>query len=872
MKYDIQTLLALSQNARPEIERFRAQALGQNLPQKRKGNFSALSERSTTRSRQTSNFSNRSELGSSISGPSLRLPSRQPKNPPRGTLAQNDTGFARFLKEHSSPKHQRVTAGGRIVPMDPSTPAPKMKPLVKKADTKDGDGGSNALPRGGQRNRAQRRSSRSTGKGNNTSDVPGASGILVDQVKLANGNGALAQYLQAPGVFPNLSPASIAPTMLLSGSTLPFGSQLLQAEQQTEEYLKALQDCAGYGFSDRIWLPGTNQSMYPQNSAASFLSALGQPHSSVSGLSPDFSTGANFIPMAPSATTSGTSFDYICSNFGATGFPLPNNQIPLISQPVPGPGASQGGVESTTVQGAIKEYEALSGQLARLDRYMALHTWDLDPHSKKLLVEQRMSLVRELDTVRLYKEQLELGFGQVKYTNAQKGAGTRASTGQLPLGDFTNQAVQIPRFSAPGTNSLPVTLSGPGISTGYQYMLPVNEQISTGFQWPSKGNLYSFDNGLGFGELATISDLYEPEKEYYEEEYSMNPVPEKQSVRCSATNSNNVEHLGGNDDWEAPTKPAPPDISRIYRKIEEATARGVPIDGLLQELATVTTKLARKASEGRNGSSHVAPNPSSKKTVSPIKCDPSATEPGRIIRAHPRTHAIGRLWKSEEHVPVSNSPGNTPYETDNEDEAESCASSLSTTNSWATIQDGGKQWNMEKAPENENNGEAKDKPLNENNGALEQAAPVNSQASNLRDIIDLIQKANVDKTSRKPSSTSTKQSCHQLLTPCFDKDPSLNPRKSAALAVSQTVNAHAFLPPFDGAWDSPALGSYQDSNGSGNNTTQEPNQVHGLWNMRKDRTRPSPAVLREFFTRIEEEERSMVQRYQTMDPVMWQLG
>lgn len=125
---------------------------------------------------------------------------------------------------------------------------------------------------------------------------------------------------------------------------------------------------------------------------------------------------------------------------------------------------------------------------------------------------------------------------------------------------------------------------------------------------------------------------------------------------------------------------------------------------------------------------------------------------------------------------------------------------------------------------------------------------------------------------RKPSSTSTKRSCHQLLTPCFDKDPSLNSRKSAALAVSQSVNAHAFLPPFDGACDAPTSGSYQDSNLSGNDTTQEPNQVHGLWNMRKGRTRPSPAVLREFFTRIEEEERSMVQRYQTMDPVMWQLG
>lgn len=125
---------------------------------------------------------------------------------------------------------------------------------------------------------------------------------------------------------------------------------------------------------------------------------------------------------------------------------------------------------------------------------------------------------------------------------------------------------------------------------------------------------------------------------------------------------------------------------------------------------------------------------------------------------------------------------------------------------------------------------------------------------------------------RKSSSTSTKRSYRQLLTPCFDKDPGLNSRKSTALAVSQSVNAHAFLPPFDGAWDSPGLRRCQDSNGTGSNATQESNQINGLWYMRKDRPKPSPAVLREFFTRVEEEERSMVQRYQTMDPVMWQLG
>ena len=45
-------------------------------------------------------------------------PERQPTVPPTGDLAQQDKGFARFLEKHSSPTHQRVTAGGRIVPME----------------------------------------------------------------------------------------------------------------------------------------------------------------------------------------------------------------------------------------------------------------------------------------------------------------------------------------------------------------------------------------------------------------------------------------------------------------------------------------------------------------------------------------------------------------------------------------------------------------------------------------------------------------------------------------------------------------------------------------------------------------------------------
>jgi hypothetical protein len=57
-------------------------------------------------------------------------PRRQPHNPPSATCTQADDGFARFKMRHLSPTHQRVTAGGRIVPMEPIPAPPQFKLLI----------------------------------------------------------------------------------------------------------------------------------------------------------------------------------------------------------------------------------------------------------------------------------------------------------------------------------------------------------------------------------------------------------------------------------------------------------------------------------------------------------------------------------------------------------------------------------------------------------------------------------------------------------------------------------------------------------------------------------------------------------------------
>lgn len=51
-------------------------------------------------------------------------PPFEPKPPPASLERQKDEGFAKFLKKHSSPTHNRITAGGRIVPMEPHARSP----------------------------------------------------------------------------------------------------------------------------------------------------------------------------------------------------------------------------------------------------------------------------------------------------------------------------------------------------------------------------------------------------------------------------------------------------------------------------------------------------------------------------------------------------------------------------------------------------------------------------------------------------------------------------------------------------------------------------------------------------------------------------
>ena len=110
----------------PGVSSERAIAEVSSFPIRRRNHRRGLSTQSFSSGSDHEEFSSK-PVHSLRQSESLLRPRRQPRNPPDGSLLQNNAGFAHFLKQHASPPHKRVTAGGRIVPAGPNSPPPTFK-------------------------------------------------------------------------------------------------------------------------------------------------------------------------------------------------------------------------------------------------------------------------------------------------------------------------------------------------------------------------------------------------------------------------------------------------------------------------------------------------------------------------------------------------------------------------------------------------------------------------------------------------------------------------------------------------------------------------------------------------------------------------
>lgn len=644
-------------------------------------------------------------------GGSLRLPFRQPSNPPHGAPAQTDNGFAKFLKEHASPKHQRVTAGGRIVPMSPETPVPKMKIPMKRQDA-------SYYRASAPTNATQSENSSRLGDDTATSSEEG--------LRVGNGFNATstatelddraAQLAGYAGLGPQLQNPSTIPTIpfahLQRNVALPFdGRQFFQPEHHPQNYMAYWPNHGAHSIAPEsyAWMHGFSQPSSSQNSSASLLSASSnQAPLTASGVQSDGSASSLFgmtnqpvfNPIFPSSDSFHPFIGHVDGRF------VPSHAPAAVQQPRLG--ISQESTRLKFLQDAKKEHERLSTRLSRLDRYTALHTWELNSRSKKALVEQRIDLVRKLDAVRSYKEQLEsdLAASRSNVSNAEKKTSTESmATFPQPLdGNTANgRTMQMPWMPNITTNNAPPVIYSPALANAYPPLLPINNPIDRASQWKEKENPNQSFGGAP-ANLYSHNTTALPKSEWT----GAGIRPPNYRTEALATESTESRRtVDSGDAWATPTTLGPPNVQRVYRRIEDAISRGEPVEELLRELATVTARNARTNSNS-NGSPQPVPrrvvqsalDGSSFESHNPehvfgehLRCNTDTAYIANMFRraegsSQPMARAAGRPWKSEESVSTPKGRlGHRTCEAEDEDDAGTC-SSFASASSWATIQDG----------------------------------------------------------------------------------------------------------------------------------------------------------------------------------------
>ncbi|KAB8257325.1 hypothetical protein BDV32DRAFT_152461 [Aspergillus pseudonomiae] len=872
-KYDIQTLLALSQNARVELNKFSDQALGYNLLRQNQASTNALTEQSANRSRTVSNISHHTEVSLSR----LHCPIRVPKDPPRSSRAQTDAGFARFLKDHTSPKHQRVTAGGRIVPMEPQTPVPKFKLPVQKKQTSDHEVEAPGSLLGIERECVSRNISVGPMESNShRSDVSrnsiGPTGILPDLAKTSLANGLFDQASQGSGC-PSTIPWSAPGYVVPSGFPVAFNNQQLPRIDQCPQmaYVPVFPDPTMHSVGSDMY-----QGLNMQGLMSSIPTSL-QPHLAVSTSSSDFASCSNAASAGSSSAFSQGQMNYEPGypTFAPQVYQFVGSQYPALKQPQHLSETSQGMPHLKCLDGAKTQHESLSAQLSRLDRYMAIHTWDIDSRSKKAMVEQRKSLVRELDVVRMYREQLELIFGNPHMNRSSDQQRVNADFPIPPSTYLTGNTTDYQGFLGPMSSSssascigqtLPAYLAPPTLPM----LCPESETAIPVFPWQTMGNP---DSAVCVKDISANRTPGAPNLSQQNNELRTN-LNTNQRDRSIYTSTFSDESGSTGDEQTSSWMPSPLDLQNLYHKIEEATERGEPVGRLLKELSVVTTQLVKqKREEGRishrsmRGKQGLPSLPSGKPGSARM------TTNGKPVKYE------GYRWGSEVHPREAvKSCGDTSSTSDIEANGKPSSSYVSTTDSWATVHERNKRLVSMGSLEDPKYGKHPEsiwkstRPLSKDKVVLAE-----THASGAPQNIGWVLGRSEDKQEVKPSNITALHRTHRirggdsdmqnmklpissLNTQLLSRNRGLVFQKTAALAVPQNVNVQAYVPSFDGPGDTPGNETSQQAMETGDRQMQgtvlhSSAQETRPWYIPKQRPKPSREILRDFFRQVRDEER-----------------
>ncbi|KKA21461.1 hypothetical protein T310_4496 [Rasamsonia emersonii CBS 393.64] len=846
----------------------------------------------------------------------LQYPSRQPRNAPRSTLAQADAGFAQFLKEHTSPKHHRVTAGGRIVPMNPDTPVPEFKPPAKK--TKNDDPKKVAAPaasgKGRKRNTASGTSTHSFSEGSNinctSAEVPPVTQTISGTAALFNGvDGSGSQQPPAPQhstqhPVPTLaSPFYQSQPLSFASTTYPF-FQLNQAGQEYIPLPTNLTVPHQTSTDTLAWLPSMAQPFVAHRQIAQSPPPPFNP--SLVGIGPPFPAAANrggFITKggttdSPFTTSSPYPFAANPGSFA------PYMAIPLASYPLPLSGYISDPATQRSLQDVTKEHENLTSQLANLDRYMAIHTFEMDPNTKKSLVEQRKGLVRDLDAARRYKEHLESSLKQpgTAVPDAEAASNLRVQPNFLQSypGDAANNfgmaaAAWVPPMMANNTQLgwTPNPLGDFQMSSVPFGLEAFNNKAP--LQFPTLGSLPSIPGSGAWGEYQpNVNISYGDQMEKQDCPATMDQVGDKQDMAsCSNPQaSQGTDARAQNDGWTSSTRSAPSEISRIYCKIEEAAKRGESFEGLLKELAKITEQFisqrhTRCCSSANGERLRLSSKPSKKDSVGvgPSQC--SADEHKNEERDPSIEIIVTRADDATKTRSCRTGTGIRTCESvrchmsDEEEDGCSCCSDVSAADSWATteerdepgIEENGKEKEaiVAKEIENTKNGNA----VTNIDNTAEWIRRVNEMAPTRHKHSQSSRPNNLSELSiNKEPSGEIRRTKSMVFTPWKSKEDQEVPAVKGCSPVISRVNAHGFLPSFDGAGDMPSSGGPNHSSftfpglrsSEGPQTmSRNPGQQSRPWYVKEPREKPNPVEIRRFFRQLAEEEREMIHKYRIQD-------
>jgi hypothetical protein len=347
---------------------------------------------------------------------SANLALHQPFAPPATSALQRNDGFFRFLKQHASPPHQRVTAGGRIVPAGPSSPPPMFDYASLNGLVRDRPPVTTAGQRGGNLDikapyvqAAQEQSIPSMKLG----------GYLAGQGDRFNGQQvAPANAMQASvpynhialGNQPLMAPPIQTLTTVMHLGTYPDGTSLVSFN----------------GNNYRTYWSGLNLVMEPLSATA------------VSAEEQMYTAGA-----------------YPQSSLNNTQNAFGNHSTQAATSSVPFASANNGAhlqaydIGTRSKHQAARNEDDMKAQLSNLDKYLALHHYDIIPDERTAFVAQRRHLIEEIDKIRARKE-------QTKHTIPIIESAAEAATTPAGQSSFRYQNTAAPPIGQLGAAQKPV--------------------------------------------------------------------------------------------------------------------------------------------------------------------------------------------------------------------------------------------------------------------------------------------------------------------------------------------------------------------------------------------------------------------------------